>query len=341
MTYSIVARDQETGELGVAVQSHFFGVGSLVSWAESGVGAVATQSVAEPAYGPRGLDLMRSGKSAPEVLHRLLADDPQESVRQVAMVDRWGRVAVHTGGKCIAAAGHRVGDQVTVQANMMARPTVWDAMLRAYQSAEGDLCERLVSALEAAEGEGGDIRGRQSAALLVVTAKPTGKPLEDKRADLRVDDHDQPLAELRRLLGMKRAYDRIDVADELAAKGDFEAALAEYSAAHRSQPDNAELAFWHGVALATGGREQDARPLLERAYAEHDGWRELLRRLPASGLFPDDDELVARLTRSGQTDFAAPAEGGGPPPAPPAEPAPSAPARPPAEGGPPAGGFAG
>jgi uncharacterized Ntn-hydrolase superfamily protein len=327
MTYSIVARDQQTGELGVAVQSHFFGVGAIVSWAEAGVGAVATQSIVEPAYGPRGLELMGSGKSAPESLHRLLADDPQESVRQVAMVDRWGRVAVHTGGKCIEAAGHRVGDQVTVQANMMALPTVWDAMLNAYRATDGDLCDRLLAALDAAEGEGGDIRGRQSAALLVVKAKATGKPLEDRTADLRVDDHPQPLGELRRLLEMKRAYDRVDLADELAARGEYEAALAEYSAAHESQPDNSELAFWHGVALALGGREDDARPLLEQAYAEHDGWRELLRRLPASGLIPADEDLVARLTRSGQTDFAAPRAEGGPPAGL-------------GEGAPPAGGFA-
>jgi uncharacterized Ntn-hydrolase superfamily protein len=280
----------------VAVQSHFFSVGSVVSWAEAGVGAVATQSVVEPAYGPRGLALMRDGKSAPAALHQLLADDPQESSRQVAMIDRGGRVAVHTGTRCIAHAGHAVGDQVSAQANIMERGTVPAAMIRAYSSASGaGLAERLVAALEAAEAEGGDLRGRQSAALLIVSARATGNPLEDRPADLRVEDHDDPLGELRRLVGMRRAYDRVDVGDQLAAAGDVEGALEEYEAAHRSQPDNLELAFWHGVALATNGREDEAAQILRRAFAADSGWVELLKRLPAAGLFPDDGELIARL----------------------------------------------
>jgi uncharacterized Ntn-hydrolase superfamily protein len=280
----------------VAVQSHFFGVGSVVSWAEAGVGAVATQSVVEPAYGPRGLGLMRDGKSAPAALHQLLADDPQEPARQVAMVDRGGRVAVHTGARCIAHAGHAVGDQVSAQANIMERPTVPAAMVRAYSSASGGgLPERLLAALEAAEAEGGDLRGRQSAALLVVTARATGNPSEDRPVDLRVEDHPDPLAELRRLVAVKRAYERVEVGDELAAAGDVQGALEEYEAAHRSQPGNVELAFWHGVALAANGREDEAAPILRRAFEAHDGWIELLKRLPAAGLFPDDGELIARL----------------------------------------------
>ncbi len=302
MTYSIVARDDRSGELGVAVQSHYFGVGSLVSWAEAGVGAVATQSVAEPAYGPRGLELMRAGASAPEALHRLLADDGQEPVRQVAFVDRYGRVATHTGARCIREAGHRVADGVSAQANIMERATVPDAMVTAFHAAGGDLAERLLAALDAAEREGGDLRGRQSAALLVVAPRSTGRPTEDRLFDLRVDDHPDPVAELQRLLGMSRAYERVDLGDELAAEGDVEAALAEYAAAHAEQPDSPELAFWHGVALAASGREQEARLLLERAYARGEGWRELLRRLPEAGLFPDDPELVARMTLSGRQD---------------------------------------
>lgn len=304
MTYSIVARDPASGELGVAVQSHYFGVGSIVSWAEAGVGAVATQSVAEPAYGPNGLELMRDGASAPEALHRLLAADEHEPVRQVAFVDRYGRVAAHTGARCIREAGHRVADGVSAQANIMGRPTVPDAMVAAYRAAGGDLAERLIAALDAAEGEGGDLRGRQSAALLVVAPRASGRPTEDRLIDLRVDDHPDPVSELRRLLGLRRAYERVDVGDELAAAGDLEAALDQYAAAHSEQPDSAELAFWHGVALAASGREQEARPLLERAYREGDGWRELLRRLPAAGLFPEDAELVARLSMSGRTDIA-------------------------------------
>jgi uncharacterized Ntn-hydrolase superfamily protein len=296
VTYSIVARDEDSGQLGVAVQSHYFSVGSLVSWADPGVGAVATQSVVEPAYGPRGLGLMRRGSSAPESLRRLLLDDDQAAVRQVALVDNHGRVAVHTGARCIREAGHRVADGVSAQANMMERPTVPGAMLEAYRSSSGELADRLVAALEAAEREGGDIRGRQSAALMVVAPRATGQPTEDRPVDLRVEDHPDPVAELRRLAELRRTYLRVEVGDELAAAGDVEGALAEYAAAHAEQPENAELAFWHGAALAANGREDEARELLELAYADRDGWRELLRRLPKAGLFPDDEALVARMT---------------------------------------------
>jgi uncharacterized Ntn-hydrolase superfamily protein len=286
----------------VAVQSHFFGVGSLVSWAEAGVGAVATQSVIEPAYGPRGLEAMRGGMSAPAALDRLLADDREEEVRQVAIVDRAGRVAVHTGGRCIAEAGHRVAEQVSAQANIMARPTVPDAMVDAFRAASGDLADRLLTALDAAEAEGGDLRGRQSAALLVVAPRASGRPSEDRLVDLRVDDHPDPVRELHRLLGLRRAYARVDRGDELAARGDSEAALAEYAAAHREQPDSIELAFWHGAYLAVVGREDEARSILRGVFDGRAGWAELLRRLPAAGLFPDDQELIARLTRSGRMD---------------------------------------
>jgi len=280
----------------VAVQSHFFGVGSLVSWAEAGVGAVATQSVVEPAYGPRGLALMRDGKSAPAALHQLLADDPQEPARQVAMIDRGGRVAVHTGARCIRHAAHAVGDQVSAQANIMERDTVPAAMVRAYSAASGaGFAERLLGALDAAEAEGGDLRGRQSAALLVVAPRATGNPAEDRPVDLRVEDHRDPVGELRRLVSLRRAYQRVDVGDQLAAAGDVDGSLAEYESAHRSQPDNLELAFWHGVALAASGREEDAAPILRPAFAANAGWIELLKRLPAAGLFPDDGELIARV----------------------------------------------
>jgi uncharacterized Ntn-hydrolase superfamily protein len=252
--------------------------------------------VVEPAYGPRGLALMREGKSAPAALQQLLSGDAQDPVRQVAMVDRGGRVAVHTGGRCIAHAGHAVGEQVSAQANIMERDTVPGAMVRAFTNLSGAaLAERLLAALDAAEAEGGDLRGRQSAAMVIVAPRPTGNPLEDRPIDLRVEDHEDPLGELRRLVGMSRAYERVDAGDELAAAGDVDAALVEYEAAHRSQPDNVELAFWHGVALAANGREDEAAPILRRAFAAHPGWIELLERLPAAGLFPDDDELIARL----------------------------------------------
>jgi uncharacterized Ntn-hydrolase superfamily protein len=280
----------------VAVQSHFFSVGSVVSWAEAGVGAVATQSMVERSYGPRGLELMRDGESAPGSLQRLLSEDEQAAVRQVAMVDTGGRVAVHTGPRCIREAGHQVGEQVSAQANIMERDTVPAAMVRAYADATGGrLAERLVAALEAAEREGGDLRGRQSAALLVVAGRATGDPGADLVADLRVDDHPDPVGELRRLLVLHGAYRRAEAGDELAAAGDTDGALAEYEAAHRAVPENAELAFWHGVALAANGRDDEAAPILRRAFQAHAGWTELLERLPAAGLFPDDPELIARL----------------------------------------------
>jgi uncharacterized Ntn-hydrolase superfamily protein len=288
------------------VQSHWLSVGSSVSWAEPGVGAVATQALGEPAYGPRGLGQLRRGASAPDALRRLLGDDEQREVRQVAIVDGHGRVAVHTGRRCIREAGHRVADGVSVQANAMRRPTVPDAMLAAYRDASGELADRLLAALEAAEREGGDIRGRQSAAIVVVAQRGTGRPGDDRPVDLRVEDHGDSVAELRRLVRLRRAYDRMGAGDELAAAGDLEGALVEYSRAHAEQPDNPELAFWAGATLAAKGRESEARELLQAAYRDGEGWRELLRRLPAAGLFPDDAALVERMT--------AVAEGAGAPP---------------------------
>ena len=199
-TYSIVARDAKTGEIGVAVQSHWFAIGPLVPWAEAGVGAVATQSFVDPSYGKLGLDLMRAGRSGPDALKGLLAADENREVRQVAMIDAQGRVAAHTGSKCIPMAGHRVGEAYSVQANLMLDEAVWPAMSRAFESAQGDLAERMLAALEAAQAAGGDIRGKQSAALVVVSGKPTGKPWQDRIYDLRVDDHPEPVAELRRLV---------------------------------------------------------------------------------------------------------------------------------------------
>lgn len=240
-TYSIVARDVQTGELGVAVQSHWFSVGPLVPWAEAGVGAVATQSFVDPSYGPLGLELMRAGRSAPDALQALLAGDTGRAVRQVGMVDAQGRVATHTGELCIPAAGGQAGDGYVVQANLMEKPTVWPAMAKAFETSSGDLAERLLAALDAAEAEGGDIRGRQSAAILVVKARSTGRPWADKVFDLRVEDHPEPLRELRRLVGVQRAYNHMGVGDECVAVKDWACAELEYGAAQRMQPDNAEM----------------------------------------------------------------------------------------------------
>ena len=281
----------------MAVQSHFFSVGSVVSWAEPGVGAVATQSLVEPAFGPNGLELMREGKSAPAALQQLIEGDSGEAVRQVALVDGGGRVAVHTGMRCIAHAGHALGEQASAQANMMERDTVPRAMIRAYTESSGrPLPERLLAALEAAQGEGGDIRGRQSAAMVVVTSRASGNPTKDRPVDLRVDDGRDPVGELRRLLGLQRAYAHASAGDDLSGAGDLEGALVEYEAAHRLQPDNLELAFWYGLALAANGREEEGIRVLRAPFHAHPGWVELLKRLPAAGLFPDDGELIARLS---------------------------------------------
>ncbi|WP_426746950.1 DUF1028 domain-containing protein [Myxococcus faecalis] len=294
-TYSIVARDPATGDLGVAVQSHWFSVGATVPWAEAGVGAVATQSFVDPSYGRLGLDLMRAGRSAPDALRGLLAADSASQVRQVAMVDAQGRVSAHTGSSCIAAAGHLVGEGFSVQANMMQKDTVWPAMAKAYRASKGDLAERMLAALEAAETQGGDLRGKQSAALIIVSAKPSGRPWMDRRFDLRVDDHPEPLKELRRLVTLQRAYNFMNEGDLALEHKDTDAALAAYSSAEKLAPGNAEMTFWHAISLVGVGRVDQALPLLQRAYAADPRWRELLTRLPAAGLLPDDPKLLARL----------------------------------------------
>ncbi|MCG6926238.1 MAG: DUF1028 domain-containing protein [Acidobacteria bacterium] len=291
-TYSIVARDPQTGQMGVAVQSHWFSVGSMVSWAEAGVGAVATQSFVDPAYGPLGLDLMRAGKSAPEALRALLVTDAQQEVRQVGMVDAKGGLATHTGDMCIPEAGGQTGDNYAVQANLMHRETVWPAMARAFEQATGDLAERMLAALDAAEAEGGDIRGRQSAALIVVGPEASGRPWADRVFDLRIEDHPDPLGELRRLITIQRAYNHMTAGDDCLAIQDWACAEREYGAARRLQPDNAEMSFWYAVALATGGKLDMARPLFSQAYAADSRWRELVSRLPGVKQLPDDPALL-------------------------------------------------
>ena len=297
-TYSIVARDSLTGQMGVAVQSHWFSVGPIVPWARAGVGAVATQSFIEPAYGPLGLDLMATGRSAPDALKALTSTDEGEAVRQVAMVDARGRVAAHTGSRAIFAAGHQTGSQYSVQANMMEHDTVWSAMAVAYESAEGDLAERLLAALDAAQAEGGDIRGKQSAAILIVPAEASNNPWNDVIFNLRIEDHPEPLKELRRLVKLQRAYNAMNAGDGYMTTNDIEAALAEYDFALSLLPDeatNGEAAFWVGITLVEAGDELGALPYLQRAYRQDIRWAELLVRLPASELLPNDEALVERL----------------------------------------------
>jgi uncharacterized Ntn-hydrolase superfamily protein len=228
-TYSIVARDLKTGEIGVAVQSHWFAIGPLVPWAEAGVGAVATQSFVDQSYGKLGLDLMRAGRSGPEALKGLLAADENRDLRQVAIIDAQGKVSAHTGSKCIPMAGHHVGNNYSVQANLMLDEKVWPAMSKAFESAQGDLAQRMLVALEAAQAAGGDIRGKQSAALVVVSGKPTGKPWLDRVFDLRVDDHPEPITELRRLVNLQRAYNLMNDGDLAVERKDHEGRASAHS----------------------------------------------------------------------------------------------------------------
>jgi uncharacterized Ntn-hydrolase superfamily protein len=298
-TYSIVARDPDTGEMGVAVQSHWFSVGPLVPWAEAGVGAVATQSFVEVSYGPLGLELMRAGKTAPLALQSLLASDENAAVRQVAMIDKDGNVAAHTGDHCIAAAGHRSGENFSVQANLMLNDTVWGAMAAAYEATTGPLAERMLAALEAAEAEGGDIRGKQSAAILVVRGESTGRPWEDRLVDLRIEDHPAPIPELKRILTLHRAYERMNRGDAAVTAGDIDGALLEYAAAEAMVPDSAEMIFWHAVTLVGQERIEDSLPLFARSFALDPNWVLVVPRLVPSGLLPDDDELIGRIAAAG------------------------------------------
>ena len=294
-TFSIVARDPDTGELGVAVQSHWFSVGPIVPWAEAGVGAVATQSFVDPSYGKLGLELMRAGKSAPDALKSLLAGDEGREVRQVAMIDTQGRVEAWTGKNDIQAAGHIVGKNFSVQANLMLNDKVWPAMAEAFENAKGDLADRMLEALDAAQAVGGDIRGRQSAAMIIVSGKSTGQAWKDRLFDLRIDDSPEPLRDLRRLVTLQRAYNHMNAGDLAVEKKDNEGALREYGAAEKLVPDNAEMIYWHAVALVNMGRMDESLPLFRKVFAMDKNWAILTPRLPKSGLLPDDPKLIERI----------------------------------------------
>jgi uncharacterized Ntn-hydrolase superfamily protein len=298
-TYSIVARDPKTGEMGVAVQSHWFSVGALCPWAEAGVGAIATQSFVNVSYGPRGLELLRAGKRAGEVVRALIEADEGREVRQLAVVDAEGNAAAHTGSGCVPAAGHAVGAGYSAQANLMLNDRVWPAMAAAYEASRGPLAERLVAALEGAQGAGGDIRGRQSAALIVVRAQSTGKSWEDRTVDLRVEDHEEPVAEIGRLLRVHRAYEHMNQGDLALEAGDVEGALAAYRAAQEMYPDNLEMRYWHAVSLANLGRVEEALPIFAAIFARDPNWRMLTGRLPAVGLLDVSEADLGRIVGGG------------------------------------------
>jgi uncharacterized Ntn-hydrolase superfamily protein len=266
-----------------------------VPWAEAGVGAVATQSLVDPAYGPLGLDLMRAGKTAKQALDGLLASDPGAAVRQVAVIDAKGNVAAHTGERCIPRAGHIVGENFSVQANLMLNDKVWPAMAEAYRAATGDLADKMLAALDAAQAVGGDIRGKQSAAIVIVSGAPTGKSWVDRIMDLRVEDHPDPLVELRRLVNIHRAYQHMNAGDLAIEKNDVDGALREYGAAEAMFPDNLEMAFWHAVALVNIGRLEESLPLFKKVFTGDPNWAELTPRLPGIGLLSVDERGLQRI----------------------------------------------
>jgi len=294
-TYSIVALDETTGELGVAVQSHWFSVGFLVPWAKAGVGAVATQSFVKVDYGPDGLQLMESGITAVDALKTLTSKDEGEAVRQVGMIDIKGNVAAHTGSRCIKYAGHIVGENYSVQANMMANGTVPKAMAVAFEKTKGDLADRMMAALEAAEAEGGDIRGKQSAAMVIVSGEPSGVDWKDTKLSLRIEDHPTPLIELKRLIRVHRAYQHANMGDHYMETEEIDKALIEYSKAAEYYPENAELPYWSAIALANGGRVEEALPVFQSVFERNPDLRTMTPRLVKSGLLPDDKNLINKI----------------------------------------------
>ncbi len=289
-TYSIVARDSVTGDIGVAVQSHWFSVGSVVIYGKAGVGVVATQSLVNPAYGPKGLALMEDGMSPEQALIELVKNDEGEMYRQVAFLNTKGEMATHTGHLCIAEAGHRQGNNFSVQANMMLNNTVWDAMAKAFETTKGTLSERILAALKAAEGEKGDIRGKQSAAILIVKGKATGNSWEDTIMDLRVEDHENPIGELERLMKIHKAYDFMNKGDLAMEAGDSKKAESLYLSAQKLFPDNLEMQYWYAINLLNNKEYKKAHPILKSIFEQDENWRKLTPRLVKSKLLVISEE---------------------------------------------------
>lgn len=294
-TFSIVARDPQTGEMGVAVQSHWFSVGSIVAWGEAGVGVVATQSFVNPSFGQRGLELIKKGMTAQEAVDQLISSDEGRDFRQLAIVDSKGNSAGYTGSKCIAGAGHVVGNNYSVQANMMLNDRIWGAMSRAFERSEGPLAERLIAALEAAQNTGGDIRGQQSACLLVVRGDATGNLWEDRLIDLRVEDNPNPVDEIKRLLKVYRAYEHMNKGDLAVEKNDMNLAMDEYNAAMTMFPENLEMKYWTAISLANTGEVEKALPMFKEIFLQDINWKELTERLPQVGLLNVDQEVLSKI----------------------------------------------
>lgn len=296
-TYSIVAYDSITGDMGAAVQSHWFSVGSIVIWGEAGVGVVATQSFVNVSFGLRGLALLKAGIAPKTALDSLLSDDPGREMRQVAILNHKGEVATYTGNKCVAEAGHKEGKYYSVQANMMKNKTVWPAMSSAFENTNAPLAERMMAALEAAEAEGGDIRGKQSAALIVVRAKPSGKAWEDRIVDIRIDDNAEPIKELKRILNVYRAYEHMNAGDLAIEQNQIEKALNEYSTAEGMMPNNLEMKYWHAVSLANLGKLDDALPIFKQIFEKDENWKIMTPRLVPVGLLTVSDKDLKKILK--------------------------------------------
>jgi uncharacterized Ntn-hydrolase superfamily protein len=297
-TYSIVARDEESGEIGVGVQSHYFNV-SVVAWGEAGVGVVATQSFVNKSFGLRGLELLKRGKTPKEALDLLISEDEGREMRQVSIMDAKGNVATHTGLKCIKYAGHKIGNNYSVQANMMLSEKVWPLMAEAFEENEKlPLAERIIKSLKAAELVGGDIRGKQSANLVIYRGEISEEKWEDPLIDLRVDDHEEPLKELERLLTLFRAYEQGDKGDQAVEEGDIEAALNHYKEGMEMIPDNLEMKYWTAVMLANNNKIEEALGLFSEVFAEDSNWRILTERLPEVDILKVREDALHKILSS-------------------------------------------
>jgi uncharacterized Ntn-hydrolase superfamily protein len=294
-TYSIVAYDPVNDEMGVSVQSHWFSVGTVVAWGESGVGVIATQSFVNVSFGPRGLELLKKGLAPQEVINELLKDDEGREFRQLAVLDAKGKSASFTGKNCIQPAGNIVGDNFSVQANLMLNNKVWPAMAESFKTSKGKLAERMLEALEAGEKAGGDIRGKQSAALMVFKGKSSGKSWEDKLVDLRIDDSNEPLKELKRLLKVHRAYEHMNNGDLAVEKNDMGKAMTEYSDAMKMFPDNLEMKYWTAVALFNNGLKEKALIMFKDIFAKNKNWKTLTPRLIPNGLLKADEKQLNEI----------------------------------------------
>lgn len=295
-TYSIVARDPRTGEMGVAVQSHWFAIGSLVPWGKAGVGVVATQSFIDTRYGTSGIKLMEEGWSAKQALQAIKAADPHPEIRQVAMLDFKGNVATHSGKSCIKFAGYRSGENYSVQSNLMIKEGVPEVMERAFLESKGPLAERLLKALEAAQAAGGDLRGKQSAAILVVSGPPSQvQSTSGRLVDLHVEDNSDPILELRRLYSLHKAYEHMNQGDLAIEEKKIDEALNHYGKAEKMFPENLEMKFWHAVSLVNAKRVAESLPLFRVIFSKDKNWSTLIPRLSEAKIIPDEKGITNEI----------------------------------------------